>query len=335
MNDIKISVIISVYNTEKYIEKCIESILYQSLKEIEIIVVNDGSKDKSLKILNDIKNKYKEREILVIDKINEGVSKARNEALKKATGKYVLIIDSDDWIEEDYLMETYIKAEKNNLDIVVTDYFYEFEITKKKKYTKDLDILDQTIIDSSQYLEKFFLENFKGFNVNKLLKRKIIEKYNIRYNENIKMMEDALFLIEFIKYSSRIGKINKAYYYYLQHNNNVTKNINISHLYDVEKVFYELNQKFKKNNYINLLLQKRKVISKLELIFAYKGDLSNSEYKEYLNEFLKEIKNVSVKNIKKSIFMSLIINCIRLFPVKILIILLKKVFDVKNKLKKR
>lgn len=110
MENIKISVIIPVYKTEKFLEKCIRSVMNQTLKELEIICINDGSPDNSLKILKSLERE--DKRLKIINQENQGVSKARNTAITIAKGKYCINIDSDDWIEKNYLEEMYNIAEK-------------------------------------------------------------------------------------------------------------------------------------------------------------------------------------------------------------------------------
>lgn len=116
----KVTIIVPVYNAKKYIKRCIESILKQTYENFELLLINDGSKDNSIKILNDYLKK--DKRIKVIDKENEGVAKTRNLGIKKATGKYIMFIDNDDYIDPDYV-ETYIKiAIDNNSDVVMGGY---------------------------------------------------------------------------------------------------------------------------------------------------------------------------------------------------------------------
>ena len=117
----KVSVIVPVYNSEKYIERCLNSILEQNYNEFELIVINDGSKDKSLEILKDYQNKFPQI-ITLIDQENTGVAKTRNNAIKMAKGKYIMFIDNDDFIDKDYI-ETFVKAaEKEDFDVVLGGY---------------------------------------------------------------------------------------------------------------------------------------------------------------------------------------------------------------------
>ena len=135
----KVSVIVPVYNSEKYIEKCLNSIIEQTYKDFELIVINDGSKDKSLEILEKYKNNFP-KVITLINQENIGVSKTRNNAIKMAKGKYVMFIDNDDFIDKDYI-ETFInEAEKEDYDVVLGGYRRpneKGEIIKKLKLPQE------------------------------------------------------------------------------------------------------------------------------------------------------------------------------------------------------
>ena len=135
----KVSVIVPVYNSEKYIEKCLNSIIEQTYKDFELIVINDGSKDNSLEILEKYKNDFP-KVITLINQENIGVSKTRNNAIKMAKGKYVMFIDNDDFIDKDYI-ETFInEAEKEDYDVVLGGYRRpneKGEIIKKLKLPQE------------------------------------------------------------------------------------------------------------------------------------------------------------------------------------------------------
>ena len=113
----KISIIIPVYNVQDYLAMCLDSVCYQSMKDIEIICVNDGSTDNSLAVLHAYKRR--DKRIIIIDKENEGSGVARNTGLKIARGEYVYFVDGDDWLEQDVLLKTSKKADETNADIVI------------------------------------------------------------------------------------------------------------------------------------------------------------------------------------------------------------------------
>ena len=124
-----ISIIVPIFNAEKYINKCIDSLLNQTKKELEIILVNDGSTDNTENI---IKN-YKDKRIKYYKNKNQGIGKSRNFGITKATGKYIMFIDSDDYIEDNACELLFEKAEKDNLDIVICDFYREFDNGTKTK----------------------------------------------------------------------------------------------------------------------------------------------------------------------------------------------------------
>ena len=144
---IKISVIVPVYNTEKYLPKCLDSLVNQTLKDIEIIIVNDGSPDNSQKIIDDYVKKYKN--IKAFEKKNGGLSDARNYGIKKASGEYIAFLDSDDYVTVDMYEKMYKKAISQHFDMVVCDlnYVYNDKVVKAYSNIKDdtTDIRKATI----------------------------------------------------------------------------------------------------------------------------------------------------------------------------------------------
>lgn len=137
----KVSLIVPVYNTSKYLEKCINSLINQTLKDIEIIIINDGSTDNSEKIIK----KFNDKRIKYIAKQNEGIGKTRNLGIEKATGEYLAFVDSDDYLSIDFCKKMYTKATSDNCDIVICNFFEvrhnligikfnDFKDTNLKKY---------------------------------------------------------------------------------------------------------------------------------------------------------------------------------------------------------
>lgn len=285
---IKISVLIPVYNTSKYLRKCLNSIINQSLKEIEIICVNDGSTDNSLSILQEYKKC--DKRIIIINKKNGGLTSARNEALKIAQGKYCLNIDSDDWIEEEYLKIMYEKAEQNNSDIVISDIIFEYE-NKRNWILKDLELGADKSIDGKTYLDIFFKRNFYGFTWNKLIKRELYLKSNTIYNEKIFLFEDVEVIAKLGFNAKTISKVNRAFYHYRQAING-SKKINEKHVDDIRECF---------SNLINYFLSKDekelvKIIEKVEynILFFY---LINKDYQKFKN--FKTLKSYFLRESRK------------------------------------
>lgn len=201
MENVKISVIIPAYNAQQHIEETLESVISQSIDTMEVIVVNDGSSDGTLNILRNYEKKCED--LIVIDKENEGVSKARNVALDIAKGEYVFFLDSDDLLEQNALYNLYNKAKEQDADLVIANYqmFDEYHIIE----IKDLEeILELDVIDkyNPNILWTFSLWN-------KLFKRSLIEEHNLRF-EPISYSEDGVFTMEFVFRSNLIVPLDEV-----------------------------------------------------------------------------------------------------------------------------
>lgn len=237
----KVSIIIPVYNAEKYIEKCLSSVVNQTLKEIEIIVINDGSTDNS----QDIINKYKENypELIKAKTIeNVGVAKARNKGLEMAEGKYVGFVDSDDYIEETMYEKLYNKAQEENADIVVSAYYKnkKDEILEHKKgnleqYNKSIKENPNIFLDTVPYLW------------NKIFKRELITQ-NCTSFSKLDIFEDLVFTYKLYIHANKISKVDEALYYYItKDTTSLTANFSEKFL-DIIPAIKELKEYFKQNN---------------------------------------------------------------------------------------
>lgn len=297
MEEIKISVIIPVYKTEKFLEKCVKSVINQTLKEIEIICVNDGSPDNSLRILKDLQSM--DERIKIIDQQNQGVCKARNEAIKIAKGKYCINIDSDDWVEENYLEEMYKTAEKNGSDIVISDIFLDFYYEKSKSFVmRDLNISEKITLNGEEYINIFLDTNFNGYSCNKLIKKELYIKNNIKYNENIYIFEDVEVILKLAYFSNKINKINKSYYHYIKHESIASNQSKEKCLNDINNCFKELNLFFLKN--------KEYHFSKKILIHWYSRILrillvSKIKDEEYINIVFNLLREINIIDLIKAI----------------------------------
>lgn len=207
-----ISIIVPVYNTEKFLRKCIESILKQSYKNIEIILINDGSTDGS----NQICLEYAEIDsrIITIYQKNGGVSKARNKGLEIANGDYIVFIDSDDFVEEHYVKELYCKIQ--NYDIVICGIGRFINGKKKSEFLEEHEMNKYELI--AQTLESKFIG---GYPVNKIFKKSIIEKYNIRFNEKIHIGEDMIWILDYLNHCEKGIYISEVLYYYRLNDNSM------------------------------------------------------------------------------------------------------------------
>ena len=189
-----ISIIIPVYNVEKYLKVCIDSILNQTYKDLEIILVNDGSTDNSKKICESYL--LKDNRIILIDQLNSGPSKARNKGIEIAKGKYISFVDADDVIKLDYYQNLYNLANKTDVDIIMSEILYYNGITESKKHSI---VPKDSVLNKHEIINKILIQFYGGDTTNiaslcnKLYKRELIQKYNLRIDETRVRAEDYWF----------------------------------------------------------------------------------------------------------------------------------------------
>ena len=219
----KVSVVVPIYNVEKYLPECIDSIIAQKLKDIEIICVDDGSTDNSVAILNEYSKK--DNRIKIITKPNAGYGNSMNMGMDVATGEYIGIVESDDWVEPDMFFDLYNAAKKHDADIVKSDYF-EFSTVAKKE-----EIYIQTPVDPWFY-NRVISANTCGdifhFRMNTwtgIYRTSFLRKYGINHNETPgASYQDNGFWFKTISMADRIVYVDKAYYHYRQDNPNSSIN---------------------------------------------------------------------------------------------------------------
>jgi glycosyltransferase involved in cell wall biosynthesis len=219
---IKVSVIIPVYNAEKYLAVCIESLLNQTLKQCEFIFVNDGSTDQSKPIIESYKKD--DSRIILINQENQGVSVARNNGLKIASGEYVGFVDADDYVKSDLYQTMYDQIA--NCDGVITNLESEME---GQTYTLDYSFPQNVILDknfiNNELLPYFLKKDNLNSVVNKLYKNRIIKENNLRFPEGIALGEDGLFNIRFLSHANRIVYIPYSGYRYREVDGSATRSI--------------------------------------------------------------------------------------------------------------
>lgn len=219
-----ISILIPVYNAEKYLRRCLDSILKQNYTNWECILINDGSTDNSGNICDEYVTL--DKRFKVIHQSNKGVSSARNTGLNSLIGEWVTFVDSDDWVENNYLYE--LSSNINNADIIICDSI--IDEYKNKTVIKTFNIPKI----KEELLQAFPTHNhFLGTPWNKLFKTSIIKAHNLSFPLNIKYNEDLLFTFSYCYYSSSIGSVNsKIYHYNHLNDSSTTNNIDISSFND-------------------------------------------------------------------------------------------------------
>lgn len=214
----KLSIIVPVYNVEKYLPKCLESLIKQTLKDIEIICVNDGSMDNSLAILKEFASK--DSRIRIIDNQHQGVAKTRNTGIEQSTGEYIGFVDSDDYIDIDFFEKLYNSATKSNSDIAIASILKHknFFNIYNAKYTKEETAI--TIQDKIKLCED--KKHFFFYAWNKIYHSGFIKENNIKFSEG-QIYEDVMFAIKALYYSNKIISVYGTKYHYIEHENSLTK----------------------------------------------------------------------------------------------------------------
>ncbi|WP_432204677.1 glycosyltransferase family 2 protein [Cetobacterium somerae] len=246
--DIKVSVIVPAYNVEKYIGKCLDSLINQTLKEIEIIVVNDGSTDSTEDIIEIYSRK--DSRIKYINQENMGSSQARNRGLKEASGKYVGYVDSDDYVELNYYEDMFCCGEKNKLDIVISNFIKEIKDSKEIK--EDFLLKENKFISGKEYIENIFLGNGYPNVWDKIALRSLYEKGNIKFERDIFLGDDIIVTVMLGYFAEKVGKLNKAYVHYVQHENQGTSKSGLGNkINDLYLVCEKLEKFFQKEKYVS------------------------------------------------------------------------------------
>ena len=298
MND-KISVIVPVYNTEKYMEKCLDSIINQSYDNLEIIIINDGSTDNSGMICD----KYKSRDdrIIVIHQENQGLSIARNNGLDIATGDYIGFVDSDDWIESDMFSTLYTGIVKNDAEIAVCNFYY-IKQDGRTVIENGGDIIfnennsiTETILENDDKLTHYFTyTTYDTVAWNKLYKKELFD--GIRYPPN-KVFEDLFTTHKLIGKANRVVILPDYKYYYLYRDDSITKK-----RFDINQ-FDRVEACIDRYNYISYNYKHFEMVSRRFIFYgllfciniAIKDNVI-SKYKKEIDDVIKKVSSYSVYN---------------------------------------
>ncbi len=274
---IKVSVIVPVYNVEKYLKKCLDSLAKQTLSEMEVIIVNDGSPDNSDKIIAEYTKKY--HHFSSYKKKNGGLSSARNYGLKYAKGHYVAFLDSDDYVTYDMYEKMYEKAISNDFDMVVCDVNYVFP---DKSWVASSNIKEDTTNI------KKVMNNIYPAAWNKIFKRDLLIDNNLSFKESV-WFEDIEFIYRVLPYIRSIGVIHQAFNQYVQRPGSITNTVN-KKIYDY---VYNMNSIIKFYKEKNLYDEYRKELEYSYVRHVYATFIKNTlkfDYKDYLEsvDFAKE-----------------------------------------------
>lgn len=279
----KVSVIVPVYNVEKYLIKSLDSLVNQTLEDIEIIVVNDGSTDNSKKIIEVYKEKYQDK-IKYLEKPNGGLSDARNFGIPHATGEYIAFLDSDDYVELDTYEKMYNKAKEENADMVECDFIWEYPDKRK---------IDNGIIYNGK---KEMLTYARVVAWNKLIKRDLLEKYKIEFPKGLRY-EDVEFFYKMVPYYNKVSFVKEPLIHYIQRESSISKVQNER----TKEIFEVLD------NVINYYKNKN-------LYNEYKDELEYTYSRLLLCSSLFRMVKIKDKKVKKELLNATWTNLNKKFP---------------------
>ena len=287
MNEL-VSIIIPVYNVEKYIEKTVESVLNQDYKNIEVILVNDGSQDKSKDIIEKF-SKIDSR-IRIINKENGGVSSARNEGIRSAAGDYITFIDGDDWVEPNYVAYFLNLIKKYDANIAMNkNNFSDFnKRTTEKTYS----------VSAEKAIEWIYLGDIFVAVWNKMYRTEFIKGNNILFDESIWYGEGMLFNIDCLQFVDSVAIGEKNVYHQVSNPNSAMRKFNVkSNLCGIRSLEVQKNHWVKKNNKIDAAWRYHRRAFNLSIISGLIGCNMENDYPDLYQECKENLR----KNLKDSL----------------------------------
>jgi len=283
----KISIIVPVYNVEKYIKRCLDSIIGQTYKDWQLIIVNDGSIDHCPDIC-DAYAKCNDK-VQVIHKKNGGQSDARNAGLVVATGEYIVFVDSDDWLEPTYLEELYNAIEGKDVDLAVCGYYHS---TDKIDTPVRITAYD-TMLNQKEFIHKLAMNDIQSFAWNKIYSAKLFERHAFR--EGV-YYEDVILFNELIPEITKVVIINRPLYHYYMRENSTVHVRSLKREYDYFQAFKERYEMECIGESEKVIILKLLLISYYYIVQAGGEDFNvNNKYKNYIKiqkqEYIKKARN--------------------------------------------
>uniref|UniRef100_UPI004055FB40 glycosyltransferase family 2 protein n=1 Tax=Alistipes sp. TaxID=1872444 RepID=UPI004055FB40 len=275
MNYPKVSISVPVYNMERHICQCLDSLINQTLKDIEIIIVDDGSSDGSPLICDSYANK--DNRIKVIHKHNGGSASARQCGLEYCTGEYYTVCDSDDWLDWDFCEIMYKKAIEYDADVVLSQYYANYPDGKSVKCGS------YEYSTQEQYICDVMSRKIDPMTCSKLIRAKLFRDYDISYKEGINLGEDALILYKLLKHPLHIVSVDRAFYHYRRDMTSLsyTNNVTMETLKQLEYV-----DRWKRENYTDVSYNKTHLISAINLCCTALrvSNISSMEFSNIINK---------------------------------------------------
>ena len=295
----KVSILVPIYGVEKFIERCAISLFEQTFDDIEYIFVNDCTPDKSIDILKEVLEKYPYRksQVQIINhEVNKGVSAARNTGIENVNGSYILQVDGDDFLELNAIEILYNKAISDKADIVICDYYLEWD-NERKKVIQNFDF------EKTNFINMLISGEATPCFWNKLIKKELYINYAIKTKEGVNMGEDLMVIPKLIYFSNKMTKLNIPLYHYIQLNTlsytkkMTKKNIeNLNYVLNDLKVFFESKQD---GSLYGKSLLKGKLRKKIELIYQSNVETFHDSY--YIFPEINNMNNINFLSFRERI----------------------------------
>lgn len=293
-NNYRISIIVPVYNTEKYIERCLKSILDQTFEDYQLIIINDGSTDDSEKIIHKLTKKCKN---VIYKKIkNSGVAHARNIGLSYATGDYIAFVDSDDYVAEEMFEKLYEMAISKKSELVCCAYKKIYKFQEKDIFPKNIKCYGKSLKNSKE-----ILFNCNPYITNKLFKRSLIVDNGISFDEDLRIFEDLLFCYKLFLVSNKICFVNECLYNYnCENDSSLTRKFS-EKMFDIYPALDRLIS-FYRESYGNEFDDVLEYIAIKHIMLRFNEKSNDKKLKKkYIDNAYEYLKN-NFKNYKKSVY---------------------------------
>lgn len=291
-----ITVIIPAYNAEKTIDRCLNSVFAQDFEKLEIIFINDGSKDFTL----DIAKRYENNNnLVIINQPNGGVARARWAGIAASRGEWLAFLDADDYMAPDMMSKMFSKAENTAADVVVCDWV---RVSKNVSYSSQLyKGLEYKNENGEDAIERIIINNNNGSLWNKIYKRKLIINENIKKTVDIRYGEDKLLLFFTLLMAAKVAYITDALYYYVQNDGSVTQSLAAEHIKEgimVDNLIFDFlnSSKNKKHKRIASLFYAKALLNNLRLLIQFKKTKQVETLRSHIK---KELSCVSLFTVDK------------------------------------
>ena len=273
-----ISIVVPIYNVEKYLKRCIDSLVNQTYENLEIILINDGSTDNSEEIIKS----YNDSRIKYFKNKNQGIGITRNFGIEKATGKYIMFIDSDDYIDTKMCDLMIKKAIKNQLDMVICNFYCETDDGKQEKV--EIEDFGITNLRNTPSL----INQVNPSPWNKLYLTKLVKDNNIKFVEN-KKYEDAPFFTNYIKYAKRVALVKECLNHYMIHANSETT-IRDRRCFDILDIVDIIRKQYEGEEYIKEELDKLTIFMITNYTIQQRAVRDKKMADEFINKAFKYLK---------------------------------------------